>query len=106
MNGEPDHRPETAAVSASGSRRTHSYERSPDEPISVAVVEAVTTVADVDPLDAPPLCSAVDPDSLDRLFEDSPSVDVVAFEYLDRRVEIRDGDAVVVIDPDDCAVSG
>ena len=63
-----------------------------------AVVRAVATVRDVDPIDLDlPLFTAVDPDALDRLF-DSPADGLsVTFHYHGHDVEVR-SDLTVVVD--------
>lgn len=57
-----------------------------DRPVSERVVEAVTAARDVRFDDIEPLYTAVDPESLDRLFESGPGsgdrgVDHVAFSF-------------------------
>lgn len=61
---------------------------------SVAAVEAVSAVADVDPTDLPPLYSVVDPDALDTLLEGGGPVDVV-FELAGHHVRLDSGRVVV-----------
>ncbi len=63
-----------------------------------AVVRAVATVRDVEPIDLSlPLFTAVDPDALDRLFE-SPADDLsVTFHYHGHDVEVH-SDLTVIVD--------
>ena len=60
---------------------------------STTLVNAVSTVADVDPLDMEQLYEVVDPDSLDTLFGssryDRPPNGCVQFEYLGYWVVIK-----------------
>lgn len=64
---------------------TARYDRSDDEPLSVAVVNAVATGSDVDATDLEPLHEVIDTDALDRLFDHLPAgadtAGVVRFEY-------------------------
>ncbi|MFD1585785.1 HalOD1 output domain-containing protein [Halorientalis brevis] len=63
-----------------------------------AVVRAVASVRDVDPVDLNrPLFMAVDPDALDRLFESRADGLSVTFRYHGHDVEVR-SDLTVVVD--------
>lgn len=65
-----------------------------DRPPSEAVVSAVATATDCDPLDLPPLYAAVDTEALDLLFtSDRPTtaggMRAVTFEYADYLVTVN-----------------
>lgn len=68
------------------------YERDDDEPLTVAVAEAVATYRGVDVMDLEPLHGVVDTDALERLFEPHGKSDratgSVAFQYGDCLVRI------------------
>lgn len=65
--------------------------------ISVAVVEAIATATDTDPLELDsPLYDVIDTDALDRLVRQD-SLTRVEFEYEGHAVEI-DGDGVIAVD--------
>ena len=68
------------------------YERDDDEPLTVAVAEAVATYRGVDVIDLEPLHGAIDTDALERLFDsragDGRTTGTVAFEYGDCFVTI------------------
>ncbi|WP_135828232.1 HalOD1 output domain-containing protein [Halorussus halobius] len=72
---------------------------------STAVVLAVTEVTDADPLDdGPVLYDVLDPDALDRLFDDRHDgterpVGRVSFELRGCRVEVRSDSEVIVFEP-------
>ncbi|WP_254768049.1 HalOD1 output domain-containing protein [Salinilacihabitans rarus] len=55
--------------SSSGDSYTVQYDRLDDEPLSVAVADAVATFAGVDVVDLEPLHYSINADALERLFE-------------------------------------
>lgn len=59
-------------------RRQLSYERDRGEAPSEAVVHAVASLTDTDPLELEPLYHAIDPDTLDGVFERGPESGVEA----------------------------
>ncbi|AEH36407.1 HalOD1 output domain-containing protein [Halopiger xanaduensis] len=75
-----------------------------NEPITVAVIDAVSRVAGVAPTALPPLYETIDPDALDGVFDagssDGESVRV-AFSYADHEVVVQGGPRVTVtVTPD------
>ncbi|PSP75107.1 hypothetical protein BRC81_16635 [Halobacteriales archaeon QS_1_68_20] len=75
------------------------YRITEDEAVSDAVVRAVASVEDVDPLDLDVrLFDVLDPDALDRLFRNDSAVGQAAFTYhgyevtvhADGRLELAD----------------
>lgn len=75
-----------------------------DEPVTVAVIDAVATMAGVEPTALPPLYETIDPDALDGLFDagssDARSVRV-SFSYADYEVAVEGGSSVTVtVTPD------
>ncbi|AFZ72973.1 HalOD1 output domain-containing protein [Natronobacterium gregoryi] len=65
---------------------------------SLRVVDALATVTDTDPLELEPLYHAVDPEALDRLFqEEANGHATVRFDYQEHTVEVR-GDGTVAVD--------
>ena len=69
---------------------------------SVAVVEALGTLTDRDPVDLPTLNEVIDSDALDAIFTDSTSgrtVTTVSFAYAGHSVTVVD-DGTVVVDRD------
>lgn len=54
---------------STGDRYTAQYDRLDDEPLSVAVADAVATFAGVDVIDLEPLHYSINADALERLFE-------------------------------------
>ncbi|WP_311172747.1 HalOD1 output domain-containing protein [Halobellus ordinarius] len=76
------------------------HTRQPTEAVVFAVAEATQT----DPLDLPPLCSALDPDALNMLFETStnsrPQATItVSFEYADHQIVLKEHGSIVVTPP-------
>lgn len=72
----------------------HGFEWTTADGPSSAVVQAVSTVADEDPLDIEPLYDVVDPDALDTLFTQSqyyhgPPNGSIQFEYHSYTVVIK-----------------
>lgn len=65
-----------------------------DEVPSTAVISAIASIRGYDPIQLPPLHSAIDPDALDRLFasftaaQDGNSMSVT-FVYDDRQVTVK-----------------
>ncbi|ELY90286.1 hypothetical protein C483_12278 [Natrialba hulunbeirensis JCM 10989] len=60
------------------------YDYDTDHTASLAVIEAVSTAADCDPTELPPLYDTIDPDALDALFSDQTATDVrpeISFTY-------------------------
>lgn len=73
----------------------------PDEPISIAVVEAVGSLLGRDPTTLRPLAEILDPDALDALFThqvgDPPMIGGrVTFVYEGCRVTVEAGEYLVV----------
>lgn len=67
---------------------------------SEAVVRAIAEAADVDPIEiTPPLYEAIDPDALDRLFNDASTIEKVAFRYNGHDVTVFAGGNVSVERP-------
>ena len=69
--------------------------------ITEAVVSSVAVATERDPIDLPPLYSAIDPDALDALFssafdQGSSRAIRVSFEYADCRVIVEDQETVRV----------
>ncbi|WP_135825829.1 HalOD1 output domain-containing protein [Halorussus ruber] len=72
---------------------------------SETIVRAVSEVRECDPVELPPLHSALDPDALDELFEDTVSGrprrgGSLAFEYADCRVSVLGGETIRVEETD------
>lgn len=68
-----------------------------------AVVTAVATAADTDPLELPPLWSVLDPDALDEFFASATSErdhdeSAITFEYADHIVTVN-GRGTVIVEP-------
>lgn len=96
-----------------GDESTHTYELSPEESVSQAVVSAVSTASGHDriPIESraetgaalDPLYSVVDPDALEELFRQSGSAGTepalrVEFSYEGYRVSVR-SDGLVAVEP-------
>lgn len=69
--------------------------------LSITVVESVAEAAGVDPVDLPPLYTAIDPDALDQLFgkrlvSDTTAVGSVRFVYDGYEVTASAGGDVTV----------
>jgi hypothetical protein len=69
-----------------------------------AVVYAVAEATETDPLDLPPLHSALDPDALNMLFETStngrPQTAItVSFEYADHQIVLKEHGSIVITPP-------
>lgn len=80
------------------SQAIRKFEKDDTRSISELVVEAVAEVAEVDPLELPPLHSSLDPDALDRLFgrklngQPRDTDFTITFRMSDRTVTVvRDG---------------
>lgn len=73
-----------------------------DGPLSVAVVEAVATATETDPLEIAPLHRTVDPDALDHLFEpadeDGKASGWLRFSFAGCRVAVR-SDGHIGVEP-------
>jgi hypothetical protein len=75
------------------------------EAVSHAVVEAVASARDTDPLELPPLYDAVDPDALNRLFDyehaaTSSATACIQFRMAECDVVVhRDGTVEATADP-------
>ncbi|WP_435349763.1 HalOD1 output domain-containing protein [Haloarchaeobius sp. HRN-SO-5] len=63
----------------------------PSVELSTQIVEAVAQAKDVDPLSLDPIIESVDPDALDRLFDNSNQGLQLTFEYEGYTVTV-DGD--------------
>ena len=68
-------------------------------PTSTAVVEAVAAATNARPEDMPPLFDVVDPDALERIFNQT-GTGVVAFRYCGRLVGVH-ADGRIVVHEDD-----
>ena len=99
---------ETRSQSTASSHDTNytvQYDRLSEEPLSVAVADAVATVLGRDVIDLDPLHYAINADALERLFE--PRADglrsdgSVTFEYNDCLVTVYAGGEIVVERLDD-----
>lgn len=76
---------------------TIEYQATDDERLSEAVISAVATAEETDPLALePPLYDAVDPDALDALFQSPRVAGRMAFRYLGRTVTVHADRRVVV----------
>ena len=70
--------------------------RQRDESLGLAVVRAVASAKDVDPISLPPLTHTLDPDALDELFSNGAGAHGhrhLVFEYADVFVSIRNDDS-------------
>lgn len=83
------------------------HDIAPDEPISKAVIRAVSAIEGKEPSSITPLADVVDPDALNALFatrtEGTPRTGGrVSFVYSQSRVTIEAGEylSVELIDPD------
>ncbi|WP_324663077.1 HalOD1 output domain-containing protein [Haloarcula sediminis] len=77
------------------------HTRSSDTPMTVAVVEAVSSFENCDPTDLPPLYDTLDADALDALFEtDGGRGCTVSFPFSDSHVTIENGERIVVEAPE------
>ncbi|MDZ5810215.1 HalOD1 output domain-containing protein [Halorubrum sp. AD140] len=73
------------------------FEYDDDTEIGVAVVEAVATVAGVDPIDlVPRVHDVVDPDALDRCVRSAPPDASVSVPFGDYRVTVRGAGTLTV----------
>lgn len=77
------------------------YEIQPDEPISMAVVRAVSEQQNQDELSLSPLGEVIDTDCLECLFNPhqtglSPSDSQLSFTYLDSHVTIVKGEYIQI----------
>lgn len=81
---------------------TVQYDREDGEPLSTAVVVAVTAAAELDPHEIEePLYEVIDPDALDDLFRPQEGTDVapdseVSFTLAGHRVTVSAGDTITV----------
>lgn len=86
---------------------TVQYDRESEEPLSTAVVVAVTTAAGLDPGEIEePLYEVIDPEALDDLFRTQEGTDVapdseVSFTLAGHRVTISAGETIAVRPLDD-----
>lgn len=82
------------------------YVRDPDEPPSRSVIRAVAAVNGTDPVQMRPLYDAIDPDALDRMFDEAPGRPhplpdgAVSFRFNDCDVTVY-GDGRTVVSPVD-----
>ncbi|APE95082.1 HalOD1 output domain-containing protein [Halodesulfurarchaeum formicicum] len=72
------------------------FEIEENKPVSMAVVQAVSTVKGAKPWSIPPLAEALDPDALDALFETGAGgtpqgADQISFDFANFRVSIDNG---------------
>ncbi|MFP9192183.1 HalOD1 output domain-containing protein [Natronosalvus vescus] len=76
------------------------WDRSSTNSPVVAVVAEIAAATGTDPLELPPLSSAIDPDALNALFASRPitTVQRVTFQYAGYEVVV-DGDGDVRLDP-------
>lgn len=86
------------------------YTRKSDTPMTVAVVEAVSSFADREPTELPPLYEAIDTDALDALFEPRTGASDrscrVSFVFDEFRVTIENSERIVVESGTTPAVNG
>lgn len=68
-----------------------------NDSISLSVIEALSDATGSDPTELEPLYHVIDPEALDRLFQDSSGDARVQFTYDGHAVEVR-SDGCVVID--------
>ncbi|MFC5277831.1 HalOD1 output domain-containing protein [Halorubrum rubrum] len=84
---------------AISSDHTTVFEQSEDASVCVAVVEAVSTVTDTDPMRLDPLYDAVDSDALERLIESGAADTETTFAYEGCRITVSGNGGVVVTHP-------
>ncbi|TYL37185.1 hypothetical protein CV102_17830 [Natronococcus pandeyae] len=76
-------------------RIEYQSEYSEEEPTVVALVDAVATVQDTDPLDLPPLGETISADALETLIEKGNDV-TITFSYEGLQITVNDGDEIVI----------
>ncbi|MFC6756065.1 MULTISPECIES: HalOD1 output domain-containing protein [Haloarcula] len=86
------------------------HTRNPDTSMTVAVVEAVSSVENCEPTALPPLYRVVDTDALDALFATGPGAGgdrgcAVSFAFSDSHVTIENGERIVVESATETAVA-
>lgn len=70
----------------------------PTDSLSLSVIDALADELDTDPVELEPLYNVIDPEALDRLFQDGTPANVrLEFAYGDHRVEVR-GDGTILVD--------
>ena len=74
-----------------------------DTPISTAMVEAISAVADVPITDLPPLDDMIDPDALDHLFAAHQVPSCLMFQYIGYTVVVQPKRTIQVYDPQERA---
>jgi len=75
------------------------YTRNPETSMTVAVVEAVSSVRNCEPTALPPLYDVVDTDALDAMFDPDSTGERdcrVSFVFDDHRVTIDDSERITV----------
>lgn len=85
---------------------THSFQTDPDQPVSEAVLAAIATASETDPIDAAdefgPLYEAIDTEALNRLFRSSERTSrecgQVSFRYAGYDVTV-DATGRIELDP-------
>ena len=81
------------------------YDPTDDETPAEAVVDAVATAADRDPLELPRLYEAINPDIINKLLDGTSQSHrngfVLGFEFLEWNILIRGDGAIFVFDPDE-----
>jgi hypothetical protein len=90
-------------------QRKSVFRLAPDESVSAAVIRAVATVKDIDPIDLDErLYDHVDPCALNRLFrtdrQDRARGMLVSFTMAGCHIQVQDGQKVVVTADSDRAV--
>lgn len=65
------------------------YSTEPAETVGEALIRAVASTADTEPLGLPPLASVVDPDALDTLISTVNTDCCLSFVYDDHAIEIE-----------------
>ncbi|QRV15040.1 hypothetical protein JMJ58_19360 [Haloterrigena salifodinae] len=70
--------------------------RSQSSPITTEVVKEVAEQENVEPVELPPLYNAVDPASLEDLFDSSNSDVQVTFSYLEYQITVSDSGSIEV----------
>ncbi|SNZ17004.1 hypothetical protein SAMN06269185_2846 [Natronoarchaeum philippinense] len=80
----------------------HRFEWDEDAPPSVAVIEAVASISDRDPIELDPLHGYVDPDALDAIFERddaNPVIGRVSFRFEEHLVVVNSAGEILVYPP-------
>ncbi len=101
-----DHTPSAFKQPVGEGIQTFSYDELEAQSVSLAIIQAVATVADVDALSLQPrLYDVIDPDALERLLCDgkSDSLVEVSFEFGQYLVTVTNDNELVVQSPSSTA---